>query len=284
MNTCSVFEEAEKNIQKSEVVILRNITQFPVYGEDIVSPDLRVCINHTGVGRALYDMHEVIFRPNETAVIMPPHILRPIETTEDFDVTIIMLSEDFLSEMKLRTLTHDYQKYHLSPACSLSDEQMDKLMKVVDIIEVISSADITLYPHRHEMLVYQLDVFFEMLNACRSSQDAIHQENRKNALFHDFCDLVAEHYREQHEVGFYAERLYLSPKYFSVMIRDFIGISASDYIEQYITAQAKYILMTRSDLSVQQVSFYLGFAESPSFCRFFKRMTGLTPKEFRENS
>jgi AraC-like DNA-binding protein len=90
------------------------------------------------------------------------------------------------------------------------------------------------------------------------------------------------HYREQHEVAFYAEKAHLTTRHFSVIIKELVGISASDYIEQYLTTQAKNLLLTRPDLSVQQISYHLGFAESPSFCRFFKRHTGLTPNDFRK--
>ena len=45
--------------------------------------------------------------------------------------------------------------------------------------------------------------------------------------------------------------------------------------------RSKNLLSTRPDLSVQQISYYLGYADSPSFCRFFKRLTSLTPTDFR---
>ena len=74
---------------------------------------------------------------------------------------------------------------------------------------------------------------------------------------------------------------HLTTRHFSVLIKEIAGMSASDYIEQYLASQAKTLLFSRPDLSVYQISDYLGYADSPSFCRFFKRITDLTPKEFR---
>ena len=132
------------------------------------------------------------------------------------------------------------------------------------------------------MLLSQTDIMTEMLDAFRRELD----ENTKalshhNVVFKDFCNLLATHYREQHEVAFYAEKAHLTTRHFSVVIKEVVGISASDYIEQYLATQAKNLLTSRPDLSVQQISDLLGYADSPSFCRFFKRTTGLSPRQFR---
>ena len=283
METRRLFEETYRNINTSEMAVLRDIHRFPVYGHDIISPYLMVCINHSGTARALYDMQEVLFRPNEIAVVLPGHILRPLESSSDYRVTIIVHSPALCEELKTKRLTHDRYKFHRIPACPLTEEEMEQFMYAVDLLEHICNASLQRYPLRHEMLIAQTNVMTEMLNAFRREIDekAVLESN-KYGIFNDFCDLLAMHYREQHEVGFYAEKLHLSPRYFSVVVKEVIGLSASDYIEEYIATQAKNILATRHELSVQQVSYLLGFAEAPSFCRFFKRVTGLRPKEYRE--
>jgi AraC-like DNA-binding protein len=85
-------------------------------------------------------------------------------------------------------------------------------------------------------------------------------------------------------VAFYAEKVHLTTRHFSVVIKEVVGVSASDYIEQYLATQAKNLLSSRPDLSVLQIGDHLGYADSSSFCRFFKRATGLSPREFREKN
>ena len=282
METKQRFEEALRTIEKSEMIVLRDIHSFPVYGQDIIFPYLMIFICHAGSSRALYDMQEIRFQENEVAMILPNHIIHPIESSPDYTITVIMHSLAFEQEMTQRRMTHDRNKFHEIPACLLTDEEMAQYMKAVDMLALISNTPVSRYPHRHDMLMAQTDIMVEMLDACRREIDEEKRAvNRNRSVFNTFCNLLAAHYREQHEVAFYAEKAHLTARHFSVIIKEVVGLSASDYIEQYLATQAKNLLLTRPDLSVQQISYHLGYADSPSFCRFFKRHTGVTPNDFR---
>lgn len=282
MDSGRVFEEAFQTLEKKEVAVIRNVHGFPEKDKHIISPYLMLLICHSGSSRALYDMQEVFFRPNEIAMVLPNHIISPIERSPDYSTTIIMHSLAFEQEMTQRRMTHDRNKFHETPACLLTDEEMAQYMKAVDMLELISNTPVSRYPHRHDMLMAQTDIMVEMLDACRREIDEEERANNRNrSVFNTFCNLLAAHYREQHEVAFYAEKAHLTTRHFSVIIKSVVGMSASDYIEEYLATQAKNLLNTRSDLSVQQISDHLGYADSPSFCRFFKRHSALTPTEFR---
>ncbi len=284
MNTKQKFEEAYRTLEEVEVAVLRDIPDYnPVYGTDIVSKYLTVIICHSGSARLLYDMQEVHFTANSIAVILPDHIMRPLECSADYRVTFIMHSAALSEELKTKRLTHDYDKFHLNPSCKMADEEMVLFLKALDVFEHLCNSSPQHYPLRHEMLIAQSNVMVEMINACRRETDnESHDMTRNQMVFQDFSNLLATYYCEQHEVAFYASKAHLTTRHFSVIIKETVGLSASDYIEQYLATQAKNILHTRPDLSVRQISYHLGYADSPSFCRFFKRQTGMTPNDFRQ--
>ena len=124
MNTKQRFEEALRTIEKSEMIVLRDIHGFPVYHQDIIFPYLMIFICHAGSSRALYDMQDIRFRKNEVAIILPNHIIHPIESSPDYTITVIMHSLAFEQEMTQRRMTHDRNKFHETPACLLTEEEM----------------------------------------------------------------------------------------------------------------------------------------------------------------
>ncbi len=277
------FKKKISNIKKSEVLVLRNVTHFPVYNREFEIPHIVVSLVHSGHARAIYDMHEVSFGKNELTVVMPNHILLPLESSEDYNATLFFLSEDFVKEVKHCILSHDYSKFHTSPSCVITDKQAEKLLKMVDVLEIICGSSPASLPNRHQLLIYMVDVIYEFVNSFRAAQDvSIKHNSRQSALFNKFCDLLAKHYKESREVIFYAEMLDLTPKYFSRVIFETIGVTAGEWIDEYVTAKAKHVLRTRPDLTAQDVGRNIGFADAATFSRYFKRVSGLTPKQYRD--
>lgn len=98
----------------------------------------------------------------------------------------------------------------------------------------------------------------------------------------NFLELVEEHFREEHGVRFYADRLKLSPKVLTMRIRRAVGDSPRDFILGRCLLEAKRLL-AYSDLPIGDVARELGFEDQNYFARFFKAQSGRTPKEFRRN-
>lgn len=103
-----------------------------------------------------------------------------------------------------------------------------------------------------------------------------------NYLFNAFYDLLIDNYQQHHEIAWYSEKLCLTPKYFSGVIRQITGKSAAQWINEVLVLHAKRLLYTRRDMNVQQIAYELGFKGNANFCRFFKDQTGLRPSEYRK--
>ena len=138
-------------------------------------------------------------------------------------------------------------------------------------------------PNRHNALCSVLHVLIEFMNAFREEEKTeLDGKLRGSHVYVQFMDLLAAHYTEHHNVNFYAEKLCLTPKYMSKLIHDATGYGANAWIDQYIVAKAKMMLISRKDLSVQGISNMLGFPEQASFTRFFRNLENISPREFRQ--
>lgn len=274
------YEHIISITETEDIYIVQHANGFPVKGNDFVMPAMAIALNNRGHARLQYDHIEVTFNPNEVSIVLPNHIIKTHEISDDYDVTLVFISPSFIDDLRYRSLTYDYMKYHNNPTCQLNENQMDKLLHVVDVMKIISEENIA---HRHDSLNYIINIFFELLNAYRHDNDNINI-TRKEDLFNRFCDLLAKHYAESKEVAFYADKLCLTPKYFSKIIRDVTRQSAGAWITKYVVTSAKQLLSTRPDLNIQSISNMMGFADQAAFSRYFRRATGMSPKDFRTTS
>lgn len=99
-------------------------------------------------------------------------------------------------------------------------------------------------------------------------------------IFDQFIKLVSEYHTEQRNVGFYAQRLNLTPKYLSRIIRDASGRSAPEWIDDYVILEAKNLLKY-SGLAIKEIVYKLNFPSQSVFYKFFKSHTGMTPTEYK---
>ena len=287
-------EQLSNAVEQSGILIVRKVNRFFSYNENFVFPHIILTLCLSGSARAMYDMRVITHHKNDLSFIMPGHILHPIECSDDFTYAVFFISPRMFDDLRFYTFSHDYAKFNNAPVCSLTDEQAAQLLAIVDQLTIIANHTEEELPHRYQALLAQLAVGYEFLNYFRREQDRQWAENRQVEIFNRFCDLVVEHYRESREVKFYANLLNITPKHLSKVVRAATrstlplaqakdGLSPNQWIEQYVAAQAKRLIETRATRTLQETAYLLGFAEPTSFYRYFKRATGMTAKQYRDN-
>ena len=103
---------------------------------------------------------------------------------------------------------------------------------------------------------------------------------RKLNYVHDFLHIVEKYYRQERNVAFYADKLCISPKYLSLLVREATGHSAATIIDRYVITEAKNMLRFSGD-TIQQVAYKLNFPNQSAFGKYFKHLTGQSPTMFR---
>ena len=106
--------------------------------------------------------------------------------------------------------------------------------------------------------------------------------SNEEVLMQRFLQEVHIHYKKERKVIFYAEKLHLTSGYLSTLVRNVSGKTASDWIDSFVLLEAK-IMLKSTNLTIQQISQELNFPSQTFFGKYFKRLSGVSPKEYREN-
>lgn len=106
------------------------------------------------------------------------------------------------------------------------------------------------------------------------------KEAKPHSVAHQFKALLETHFKSHHDLEFYAKQLGLSPKGLSMQLSRSLGQSARSLIHERIFLEAKRYLAF-SDMPIGLISQELGFEDQNYFARFFKKIQGISPTEFR---
>lgn len=106
-------------------------------------------------------------------------------------------------------------------------------------------------------------------------------KSKQDKLVEKFLTLVKENYKKHRDVEFYADKLCLTPKYLSKVVKKNSNKTAADWIEDHVILEAKALLKS-TDKTIYKLSEELNFPTQSFFGKYFKRRTGLSPREYRK--
>ena len=195
----------------------------------------------------------------------------------------VVMSREFVGNLMLdvnKLFTQDLSLMG-TPSISLNDAQIELLREHITLmVNIVGSES----KFKVESVRSVLSSVFYFLAGVWAEKAAIQKQKvlsgRNQTVFDQFINLVTEYHTEYRNVGFYAQRLSLTPKYLSRIIRDVSGRSAPEWIDDYVILEAKNLLKY-SGLAIKEIVFKLNFPSQSVFYKFFKARTGMTPTEYK---
>ena len=266
-----------QRIKEEGIVVLDDVRGIPTGDEPFVSPDYVICIGHRGHIQLMYDDQPDYSEKYTVGVIFPNHSVSKVSKTDDYLATLIVVDVSVLDDPMLQIINQMRYRYEPHPCVKLDRHEYRMITDVVEGMREIKRLEL---PDNRMLMTRLLEFLLRLLSHYRKNKLNETSANKRVSMqFHS--DLV-QYFRKHHDVGFYADKACLTPKYFSAVVKQETGQNAAYWIRTQIVAEAKMLLHIRHDLSVQAIADMLGFGEQASFSRYFKHETGLSPTEFRE--
>ena len=128
-----------------------------------------------------------------------------------------------------------------------------------------------------------LSALFAMIEAERRKRmvDLQSLNLTQNHTFKNFLKILEDNYKSDEGVDFYAEKLFMSSRNLNLICKSILNRSVSEIIETRKLIEAKNLLVN-TDKTVAEIGYELGFNEKAYFTQVFRRKSGQTPTEFRE--
>lgn len=118
------------------------------------------------------------------------------------------------------------------------------------------------------------DVHYRLRTEPSSSVD------KGSHILSQFKTLLSDNFINERQVAFYADKMHLSPKYFSTVIKEASGKTAGAWINEMLLLEAKVRLQNKQQ-SIAQIAYDLDFSDPSHFGKFFKKHVGVSPMEYR---
>lgn len=209
--------------------------------------------------------------------LMPGQIIENIEYSPDFEGHAIVLSKRFIDMLNIPMWQQQYIALYDKPINRIFSDYTQQVS--LFIVMLRSAASDVENQYRLQVIENLIRALFYggISKFHKMESDSV---SYKNSIVERYIELVQTHYREERIIGFYADKLCITPKYLSKLVKEYTGRSAGEWIENYVILEARAMLQS-SDMTIQQIASSLNFPNQSFFGKYFKRATGLSPKQYR---
>jgi AraC family transcriptional regulator, transcriptional activator of pobA len=196
---------------------------------------------------------------------------------------VLLFTEDFLVSNAIpQRLLDDlylFNEYGVSPPLAISEEQLSAYLSLIKQMDFFT---ISIDKYNTEALASLVQLFLILGNnhCSLKKEDALVLAEGGNSILRNFKSLLNKRFAQQHQVSYYADELAVSADHLNKTVKSLTGVSAKEHIQNKLIIESKRSLLF-SDISNKELAFEMGFEEAAHFNNFFKKMTGMSPGEFR---
>lgn len=220
---------------------------------------------------------------NSMAVIIPEFFFQIIEQSHDCRFILAGFSKELIRHSTLFSKTIEYTPHLFeNPVIHLQQdvaEVFNASFKV--LIKATHLTDTFIGKDQIELIYSQIILALGSINRQKEGSSTT-RYNRNQEIVKELVRIIVQHYKSERNISFYAEKMHLSPQHLSTTIKKTTGKTLTDIISSFVIhdAQAK---LRATELTIQEIAYSLNFPDISFFGKYFKRYTGMSPKQYRNS-
>ena len=235
------------------------------------------CQQGSGQGRINAKTYNL--EPGGFFIILPGQITEMVDVSEDFRAIYVLMSEHFTESLSIGN-TFDLRNIVTENPYTLLEERAQQAFEGY-LTMCMNIMPIEEHPHRLEVLRLITRAFFLGMGYFLHDQHRGNRgQTRQADITSEFIRMVEDNYRTNRDLAFYAEKMGLTAKYLSTVVKASSGKSAVEWIEKYVTLDA-ITQLTSTDRTVKQIAYGLNFPSQSFFGKYFARVVGMSPQAYR---
>lgn len=272
------FLNREMGMVRSVLKVFRMITSY--ISPPFIIDDYRFGIVTQGEATATINLQEKTLRAGTMAFLAPGSIITDIHFSPDFDVRGLALFASYPLPFPADRLPGIFNGEVRDFQCQADEQQLDVTHRLMDLIwQIVTSSE-----------NYDRPTLNSLVAALMNHYDCVYRAHartssytREQTIYDRFIYLVSRYAKQEHHLAFYAEKMCLTERYLGSVVRQVSGSTAKQWIDKSLIAclQAE---LRHSDKTLAQLADEMNFPNTSFLCKYFKRLTTLSPLAYRNGS
>lgn len=234
----------------------------------------------SGQSEGMINMEPHINKPSVLTILLPDQILHYKAMSDDFSGLFIIMSNKFTQSLDIPEAFPLFATIRDHPSITLPPRAVESMKNYFYMMQRVVRKNEN--PYRLETIRNLIRAFFYGAGYQFYKMPDNKSLNKQDLLVESFLKLVKTYYKQERSVKFYADKLCITPKYISSLVKESSGKSANEWIDSYVILESRALLKS-TNMTIQQIADELNFPSQSFFGKYFKRILGVSPKQYRDS-
>lgn len=240
-----------------------------------------ICKN--GSAKLIIDLKQFTIHGGDMVMCFPFSVVQLISHSDDLEGSVVGVDLNFFSTINIPNKASYFLYIKDNPCIALTINEQQKILSLYGHINQ-EIENPTPQPLIEEIIDCWLRIMaYEIASIyLKRKPNSPEHNSRKQMIFHQFIFSLFNNYKQHRTLDYYASEQSITARHLSLVIKQISGQTAGEWITNCTIMNIKSLLMN-PDQTIANIADELGFPNASFFSQYFRKNTGISPREFRKS-